>query len=42
MKKYNCKYCQGRTASPREICSNCKEKVDVIARIFAMLGKEEN
>ena len=37
MAKYTCRYCLGATKNKSGTCSNCKEKVDIITRIQAML-----
>ena len=35
--KLKCKYCKGNAKSSKGLCSNCKEKADIIERIQAML-----
>lgn len=36
--KYNCKYCAGKTCCVDHICSNCKEKLEVVKRIKSLLA----
>ncbi len=37
MANYICKYCKGSTSSPELICWSCREKLELIRKIKAML-----